>query len=275
MTLPVSGIISLGEIVQEFGGPGNLLSYYNGGSFVQNTTGTIGPVPSSGKITIQNFYGSQKLAIHAFLSHTSGTETVPANVGNVCIEVWGAGGGPGYNGGSANGGGGGAGGYVRINVAVAVGQTFNYVVGTGGFVIGSGSTSVTGSNGGNSSVSTASGPTVSLLATGGKGGTGAAGGGAGGVGTGSSSNTNGNAGQASGTNSSITGHGGNLNPALWVFAENQTVVLPNSPGFPGTGLTPGGGPNGAGPTGGGGSGLTADNRDGQGGDGAIIFSYLK
>ena len=64
MTLPASGTISLLEIQTEFGGPGNLLSYYvyPSGEYVPDTS-TNSAVPSSGPITMQDFYGTQNGSI--------------------------------------------------------------------------------------------------------------------------------------------------------------------------------------------------------------------
>lgn len=61
MTLPTSGPLSLTDIQTEFGGsnPISLNEYYAGGSYVPSgTTGTYGAVPTSGQISIQNFYGT-------------------------------------------------------------------------------------------------------------------------------------------------------------------------------------------------------------------------
>ena len=57
MTLPASGIIKLSDIQTEFGGanPIGLSEYYRGGAYVtSNNTG----VPTSGAISISNFYGA-------------------------------------------------------------------------------------------------------------------------------------------------------------------------------------------------------------------------
>jgi hypothetical protein len=61
MPIPVSGPISLTTIQTEFGGanPIGLNEYYAGGGLVApGTAGTFGPVPSSGAISLQNFYGT-------------------------------------------------------------------------------------------------------------------------------------------------------------------------------------------------------------------------
>ena len=61
MTLPVSGPLAMTDIQTEFGGtnPIGLNEYYAGGGLVPaGTTGTYGAVPSSGALSIQNFYGT-------------------------------------------------------------------------------------------------------------------------------------------------------------------------------------------------------------------------
>ena len=66
MTLPTSGPLSLADIQGEFGGsnPISLSEYYAGGAYVPaGTTGTNGPVPSSGAISISNFYGTSAVIV--------------------------------------------------------------------------------------------------------------------------------------------------------------------------------------------------------------------
>lgn len=63
MALPSSGSLSMSQIQGEFGGsnPISLSEYYAGGAYVPaGTSGTYGAVPSSGAISIRNFYGTQK-----------------------------------------------------------------------------------------------------------------------------------------------------------------------------------------------------------------------
>jgi hypothetical protein len=65
MALPTSGSLTLEQIQTEFGGsnPISLNEYYAGGANVPaGTSGTNGAVPSSGTISISNFYGTQKVA---------------------------------------------------------------------------------------------------------------------------------------------------------------------------------------------------------------------
>jgi len=66
MALPTSGPLSLTDIQTEFGGsnPISLSEYYAGGGLVPpGTTGTYGAVPSSGQISIQNFYGTSNITL--------------------------------------------------------------------------------------------------------------------------------------------------------------------------------------------------------------------
>jgi hypothetical protein len=66
MTLPTSGPLSLNDIKGEFGGPSapSLGDYYAGGAYVPaGTTGTNGAVPSSGAISISNFYGTSAVIV--------------------------------------------------------------------------------------------------------------------------------------------------------------------------------------------------------------------
>jgi hypothetical protein len=66
MALPTSGPLSLSDIQTEFGGtnPISLSEYYAGGGLVPaGTSGTNGPVPSSGTISISNFYGTTNVVI--------------------------------------------------------------------------------------------------------------------------------------------------------------------------------------------------------------------
>ena len=61
MVLPSSGALTFAAIQSEFGGsnPIGLNEYYAGGTYVPSgTSGTNGPVPSSGAISVRNFYGT-------------------------------------------------------------------------------------------------------------------------------------------------------------------------------------------------------------------------
>jgi hypothetical protein len=66
MALPTSGPLTLADIQTEFGGsnPISLSEYYAGGTYVPaGTSGTYGAVPSSGTISIQNFYGTSNVDV--------------------------------------------------------------------------------------------------------------------------------------------------------------------------------------------------------------------
>lgn len=69
MPLPTSGTLTLAQIQTEFGGadPISLNEYYAGGANVPaGTSGTNGAVPSSGTISISNFYGTAKSTTFSF-----------------------------------------------------------------------------------------------------------------------------------------------------------------------------------------------------------------
>lgn len=75
MAIPSSGPITLANIQTEFGGsnPISLGEYYAGGGLVPaGTTGTYGAVPSSGAISIRNFYGTSNIPA---LSVTGGSSS--------------------------------------------------------------------------------------------------------------------------------------------------------------------------------------------------------
>ena len=87
MTLPTSGPLTLANIQTEFGGsnPISLSEYYAGGGLVPSgTTGTYGAVPSSGTISIQNFYGTSNIPpLSVTADGVSGYDTGPSNSGFV------------------------------------------------------------------------------------------------------------------------------------------------------------------------------------------------
>lgn len=63
MTLPVSGEITLEDIQAEFGGPTpiELFNYYRGGAYVSNTAANAS-IPTSGEISLFDFYGAEALS---------------------------------------------------------------------------------------------------------------------------------------------------------------------------------------------------------------------
>jgi hypothetical protein len=76
MPLPLSGTITLAQIQTEFGGtnPIGLNEYYRGGIFVVNGLAQNAAIPTSGAISVSNFYGAQK----GFLF----TSTISSNITN-------------------------------------------------------------------------------------------------------------------------------------------------------------------------------------------------
>lgn len=74
MAIPASGVISLSTVQTEFGGanPISINEYYAGGTYVPaGTSGTYGAVPSSGTISLQNFYGTAAGYTYWYLNQTS------------------------------------------------------------------------------------------------------------------------------------------------------------------------------------------------------------
>ena len=69
MTLPASGAISLANIQTEFGGsnPISLSEYYRGGSFVSDNNTSV---PTSGLVSLSNFYGAVAQYEFTFSSNT-------------------------------------------------------------------------------------------------------------------------------------------------------------------------------------------------------------
>ena len=61
MAIPASGPLSLTDIQTEFGGsnPISLNEYYRGGAYVPNSTTTVS-IPTSGAISVSNFYGTSR-----------------------------------------------------------------------------------------------------------------------------------------------------------------------------------------------------------------------
>ena len=102
MALPTSGTLTLADIQTEFGGsnPIGLSEYYAGGSYVPaGTSGTNGAVPSSGTISISDFYGTgvqrtvtvsptSQSATGTSSSHTWNPVTVTYSGGTPSSVVW-------------------------------------------------------------------------------------------------------------------------------------------------------------------------------------------
>jgi len=99
---PNNMVGALARVWRRADGPMSLDRYYSGGSYVlANTVGFPGgvstPIPSSGTISLSNFYGAQSLTV--LESSVSGPTTVnlsvPAGTWNVLVRLSGAGGGNG------------------------------------------------------------------------------------------------------------------------------------------------------------------------------------
>jgi hypothetical protein len=142
MALPTSGPLTLSDIQTEFGGsnPISLSEYYKGGTYVL-TTDYAPNVPTSGKISLSDFYGARKTTLSTVTYTTPGDNIfiAPATiVGNLVVTMTGGGGGgggpdsqPGYPG---------YGGLIVTNaqVLVSAGDIVNAYVGGGGGPGGSG-----------------------------------------------------------------------------------------------------------------------------------------
>ena len=84
MTLQSSGAISLSDIQTEFGGsnPISLSEYYSGGVYVASGTGSI---PSSGLISLNQFYGTSSVIPSWILTIDSGTNAWAYESGNSVV----------------------------------------------------------------------------------------------------------------------------------------------------------------------------------------------
>ncbi len=138
MAIPTSGAISLDTIQTEFGGtnPISLDEYYAGGSFVAaGISGTNGAVPSSGAISINQFYGTAKPIVgqQAFTTAGSYSWVAPAGVTSVSVVAVGSGSAP--NGASSARASAGGGLGWKNNISVTPGNSYTVVVGQ--FILGS------------------------------------------------------------------------------------------------------------------------------------------
>ena len=129
MAIPSSGAISFDTIQTEFGGsnPIGLDEYYAGGSYVASgISGTNGAVPSSGAISMNQFFGTTAppaVGQQVFTGDSgSYTWVAPARVTKVSIVAVG-------RGGVGSGGAGGGLGY-KNNVTVVPGTSYTVSVGT-------------------------------------------------------------------------------------------------------------------------------------------------
>jgi hypothetical protein len=97
MPIPSSGAISFEAIQTEFGGtnPISLNEYYDGGGLVPSgTSGDNGAIPTSGAISVNQFYGTAKVlpSQQAFITPGNFTWVAPAGVRSVSAVAVGGGG---------------------------------------------------------------------------------------------------------------------------------------------------------------------------------------
>jgi hypothetical protein len=153
MTLPVDGPISLWDIQQEFGGivPTRLEEYYKGGPYVL-LTDYAPNVPTSGPISVTDFYGAKRTSLTTVTFATPGDnflvlpETFTGTLNVVSMTGGGGGGGGpdsypgyvGYAGTTVTGG----------TITAAPGELVNAFVGIGGGPGGSGGGGGGGGGGG-------------------------------------------------------------------------------------------------------------------------------
>lgn len=88
MALQSSGAISLSDLQTEFGGsnPISLSEYYRGGAYVPDTPTNSG-VPTSGAISLSDFYGAAD-SLPALTSGTVGLYTYNASWINTAATTW-------------------------------------------------------------------------------------------------------------------------------------------------------------------------------------------
>jgi hypothetical protein len=167
MAIVSEGTVSLADIQTEFGGesPTSISEYYRDGAY---TTSNNTNVPTSGEISISDFYGASLVTSGTVTFDTAGSHswTVPSGTTSVTVTVNGGdgGGASGYYTYNAKfnsytpqfGGNGGSAGTSSATFSVTSGETISLVVGAGGSggpAPGVNATSPNaGSNGGASSV---------------------------------------------------------------------------------------------------------------------------
>jgi len=139
MPIKSSGQIGLTDISAEFGGPTVptvLSNYYSGGAYVP--AGTVGfpggvstVIPSSGRINLSNFYGSNRqIVLNASSDALSGL-TIPAGRWHVYTLAVGGGGGGGAGDAGIFGTSGGPGGSIRAKFTITASQPGFMVLATG------------------------------------------------------------------------------------------------------------------------------------------------
>lgn len=82
MALPSSGVLTLNDIQTEFGGtnPIDLSEYYRGGGLVPDSP-LNAAIPTSGVISVSDFYGSANLLTLNFLTHGTGANGSSISIG--------------------------------------------------------------------------------------------------------------------------------------------------------------------------------------------------
>ena len=155
MAVPSSGAVSIQDLVDEFGGstPHSISEYYRGGSLVPNVSAN-NSVPTSGEVSLTDFYGAVDAT---FIAASGGTETTS---GDYKIHTFNSNGtftvnSVGNSAGSNTveylvvaGGGGGAGGYRTAASFSVSAQGYSITVGGGGS--GTNTRNTPGSTGSNS-----------------------------------------------------------------------------------------------------------------------------
>ena len=87
MAIPSSGPVSFSTIQTEFGGsnPISMNEYYAGGANVPaGTSGTYGAVPSSGTISVRNFYGTSDITPAGQIEYTRSISSGPTTLSWTC-----------------------------------------------------------------------------------------------------------------------------------------------------------------------------------------------
>ena len=86
MALPSSGVLTLADIQTEFGGtnPISLSEYYRGGGLVPDSA-LNAAIPTSGAISVSDFYGSANSLNLDFVRRTQYTPSASTTLSNVAI----------------------------------------------------------------------------------------------------------------------------------------------------------------------------------------------
>jgi mucin-19 len=134
MALPLAGTISLQDIQTEFGGsnPLGLNEYYKGGAYVSETDYAPN-VPTSGPISLSDFYGAAKTTLYTYSYGSDAAIILPNTFRSpMTITALGGGGGAGGNDAGTPGYPGYAGKIVTATVSANPGDIVNVYIGGGG-----------------------------------------------------------------------------------------------------------------------------------------------